>query len=494
MSDQEVCSYKERADLLIELDRQREAIPLLMQALAIEPDDIYLLWSLVQAHYDLEDFDVALGYADRMVEIDPDWDAGHYWRSRALAKLNRLPEALEAAEAAACLDPEDQYTLDVLAWFQQECGHPAEAEATAHLLLEVAPDWSGAYFRMAWVYSQQGRAVLAEEYYRQALKIDPTGSSALNNLGFLFQTRGKEMEALETYYHALTLNPTDVTARANLNRMIDKAGFASLEEYQQCRTEAARLEYVTRRTTLLQCARDLMAKRSPLKAITILKSELPTYGDDPAFLDLLAEAHLANRSSLRALRYADAAIAAAPTEYVGYRRRALVLLRMVEKATGERRKTLCRDAVRAAEEAARVAVDQTAALSLLTCIQCRCDQLAEAEQTARRLIEAAPKWGYAYLDLANVYHQRKLWRLAEVYCRKALECDADDPDFHNSLGAALNAQHRFEEAIQHFERALQVNPNHVYAASNLKWARTGGKGWHSWVVLGQLVWSLAGEL
>jgi tetratricopeptide (TPR) repeat protein len=62
--------------------------------------------------------------------------------------------------------------------------------------------------------------------------------------------------------------------------------------------------------------------------------------------------------------------------------------------------------------------------------------------------------------------QGKLEAAGQHY-ERALQINPDSADVHNNLGWALVQQGKLVEATQHFERALQVEPNHAKAHYNL---------------------------
>ena len=42
---------------------------------------------------------------------------------------------------------------------------------------------------------------------------------------------------------------------------------------------------------------------------------------------------------------------------------------------------------------------------------------------------------------------------------KAIELDPNDPDYHNNKGVALYELHRYEEAIEEFDKAIELDPS-----------------------------------
>jgi tetratricopeptide (TPR) repeat protein len=474
--DDDFDALQERADALIDLGRSREAIPLLLKALAIEPDDLYILARLARIHNTREEYTTALGYADRMIEIDPDWDRGYFWRAHVLVNLNQMRPALEAAEAATRLDPDSPTNLNMLARMQQHCADSEAAVQTTERLLELAPDWNRAHFRAGWVYTQQERWPLAERHYRKALEIDPNDTDTLNNLGYVCERSGRGTEALDIYYRALIVDPGNAWATQKLESAAENEGYDSLSQYLHARQDLALRNRVRARAALLKEGNALLEKQKPGAAIKILLGGFPEFKTDPLVLDLLAQAHVAQKTLSSALYYAEAAIAAAPDDSRGHLRRARVLIKMSKTATGPTADRHRRDAAAAAEEAVRCAPEDSWVLAQLVVIQRGCKQLSAAEETAKRLLTLAPEWAYSSCHLAYVYLDMKLYRLAEMYVRQAMQITPEDPDIINDLGRALLCQERVEAATDCFSRALKLDPGNRTYDYNLKLAHAIKRG------------------
>ena len=48
-----------------------------------------------------------------------------------------------------------------------------------------------------------------------------------------------------------------------------------------------------------------------------------------------------------------------------------------------------------------------------------------------------------------------------------IEVRSHDADFHNNLGVALAMQGKLDEAVEHFRRAVELDPDSVEAQTNL---------------------------
>ncbi|RZI78290.1 MAG: tetratricopeptide repeat protein [Variovorax sp.] len=89
-----------------------------------------------------------------------------------------------------------------------------------------------------------------------------------------------------------------------------------------------------------------------------------------------------------------------------------------------------------------------------------------AEAAYRRLLELAPHHANAYLNLGFIYcESARFLDAAVLYEAGALHC-ADDPLIHFNRGVALEALHRSAEAVEAYQRALELQPELADAHQN----------------------------
>jgi hypothetical protein len=72
----------------------------------------------------------------------------------------------------------------------------------------------------------------------------------------------------------------------------------------------------------------------------------------------------------------------------------------------------------------------------------------------------------ASLSVAS-FRQTSYWRNSESLWTHALACTSDNAIAHNNLGCALIQKRSVNEAIAHFQKALQINPGYADAQINL---------------------------
>jgi protein O-mannosyl-transferase len=104
-------------------------------------------------------------------------------------------------------------------------------------------------------------------------------------------------------------------------------------------------------------------------------------------------------------------------------------------------------------------------LALLTWRQA--GMYTDMETLWRRTLATNPDCWLAHNNLGLLLKDQGHIEEAMEHCQKAIQINPNDLETLNNLGAALAAQSRFEEAIKNFRKAIQINPNFSEALANL---------------------------
>jgi tetratricopeptide (TPR) repeat protein len=217
-----------RAQALLDLDRHPEAVPLLHQALAVEPDDLWLLDLLVQAQLETEPH-TALTTAHRIVELSPDGHRGHLLASFAASKAGEPKAAERHARAAVERAPNLPTAHTRLAQVLVNRKHKLrEAMREAEKAIELAPDSASGYITAGNVDLRRNKKREARRFYERALEIDPTHRVAQVNLVITTKAQGQLNKAFGDVDAILRFDPHDDDAR----RLFDDVVFTTLVHFQ----------------------------------------------------------------------------------------------------------------------------------------------------------------------------------------------------------------------------------------------------------------------
>jgi tetratricopeptide (TPR) repeat protein len=205
----------ERALHLAALGRVADALPLVTETLAAQPDSVYALQVLAYCHQRTARYADMLDAVERATALAPASAANHRQRARALVRLSRTREAVEAATEARRLDPHDVRGELVLADALLAAGGTrnirAAAAATARAR-RLDPQDVDAHITDGHVQRRMAEFGRARAAYRRALAIEPENPSALYWLGSLDSDRGRALRAEPLLGDTLRAEPTDRAA------------------------------------------------------------------------------------------------------------------------------------------------------------------------------------------------------------------------------------------------------------------------------------------
>ena len=209
------------ARTLIDVGRPAEALRILFESLAAEPDDAAALRLVGQAYIALDlspktSVD-AIAAVRSSLAVDP--ENAHAFRILAIAhsRLKQHPQAREAALAAVRVEPNQWQSYAALAEADAAARNVTkETENAVSAALSIAPGNPEVHFVAGRVAAAQGNARLAAQHYQQALSINPDHTGARNNLALIHLRRGNTGSAAASFVGLLAQDPTSKLALYNL--------------------------------------------------------------------------------------------------------------------------------------------------------------------------------------------------------------------------------------------------------------------------------------
>lgn len=193
--------FRHRAQMNVWQENKRAVLKDLDRAVALEPNDVELLWRRALAKSELGDKRGAMADADLMIRLEPD-QPKHY-ETRLLFR-----------------DPED---------------YPGQLEDLNHILA-IYPDEVDALNRRALVFYATKRFDLALQDYEHVLQLDPNNTEALPWAGYALQKTGNHQRAADYFSRLIALDPT-VAAwyghRAKSYRALGDTTSAQADEQQE---------------------------------------------------------------------------------------------------------------------------------------------------------------------------------------------------------------------------------------------------------------------
>ncbi|MGH2851233.1 MAG: tetratricopeptide repeat protein [Solirubrobacteraceae bacterium] len=226
----------ERATVLCDLHRFEEALAVLGDVLAADPDDPRAWCVCARAELGRGNREAALNAAKHAIALTPDAEWPHRLASIALSGLGKVDDAVWHAREAVRVDPHEWRALTNLAGrLAERAGDHDEAGDAAARALELAPHEVQTHMVAGAVARARGRRSEAEAAFRNALAIDPQHGPAHNELARLRLGRGpvsgptRLAEAASGFATAVRTDPRLATSRGNLELVL--RGFLSRVTY-----------------------------------------------------------------------------------------------------------------------------------------------------------------------------------------------------------------------------------------------------------------------
>lgn len=213
----------ERAKLLLEQGRNKDAIQQLQQVLQQEPQNDFALSLMGRCLYNQKKYDEGMGFIKQAIAIHADEDYyfyllafGHYYKDQNLVAqrmLNKaielnpyiadyfglsaliyieeieLKNALKKANEGLAIDPENITCLNARATALNKLKQTDAAVETMRTALEQNPENEFTHTTIGWNFLEKGRHKDAASHFREALRIHPNLEAAQSGLKQALKSR-----------------------------------------------------------------------------------------------------------------------------------------------------------------------------------------------------------------------------------------------------------------------------------------------------------------
>lgn len=206
-----------RARAMKDLRRFDDAIPLLHQVLAQDPQNYDALCLLGFCLWNLDRNKEALGFARQALAANPSGDWGHRLHAGILMRLGKKKQALAAAREAMRITPYTIESQSLLVEVLVDNRKYKEAKELAERMREQNPDVGDSHHVLGMVALGKHRWKEAEAHFRKALELEPGNWVYVNNLALAIQHQwGRKKEAVELFGMAARTDPRAKEARENV--------------------------------------------------------------------------------------------------------------------------------------------------------------------------------------------------------------------------------------------------------------------------------------
>ncbi len=208
-----VNNYIQRARLLLQQGRVRDAEKEIGFALRDNPDDAEALLLLAECKIDGRQYDEAIRLLRNCITLEPDYHRVYYLLAFCYYRMSNRSEATAYLKKAISLYPYASAYYGLYAYLLLDMHSFGEALAKANEGLAIyAEDLTCLNARTQALFRLKNHEE-AYETIKEALSINPEDDFTHTNVGWHFLERGKHKTARQHFREALRINPLNTRAR-----------------------------------------------------------------------------------------------------------------------------------------------------------------------------------------------------------------------------------------------------------------------------------------
>ena len=345
-----------------------------------------------------------------------------------LAKFHRQQEnpsaALEAYKRALDADPTNPNRWITVGIVYRGIGRPATAVEYFEKAVELQPDHPVPYMNLGEAYNDMRQFNKAIEYIRKALTLKSNSAAAHQNLGVLYTKTGQFDKAVEHLNRASTLQPKDARTHELL-----------AETYQDAGKNEEAIHHLERAISL---------RPRQFRTLVNLAIAYSDVGRNGPAIELL-----------------EAAVALQPEFATVHLNLGVVYIRIGQYET----------AIQCLNKALEIEPDNPHASTNLGIAYKAQGRYVEAIEQFEKTLELQGENANAmiYLNIGDTYQEMGDHKKAITFFQMAIQLAPNQANPHLLLGMAHRVLKRNDRARVHFEKTLELEPNHPQAAQIRKW-------------------------
>jgi len=151
--------------------------------------------------------DESIIQSNRSIEIDPNYEFGHYNLAAALMKKGEADEAITHLQIVLKMNPNHPKAYYTLGTALSQKGEVEEAVAAYERALKLQPNFPDAHCNLANLLLEKGEVDAALAHYRKAVELQPENPGAHYNLAVGLVRHGESEPAMDELRIALRLDP-----------------------------------------------------------------------------------------------------------------------------------------------------------------------------------------------------------------------------------------------------------------------------------------------
>jgi protein O-GlcNAc transferase len=188
-----------------------------------QPNNYYALNYIGILYYQLGNYDSAIEYIKKALELNPTADA-YYNLGNIYKEYGQLSDALSYFQKALELDPNNADAFNNEGIIYKDKKEYDEAITCFKKAIQLNPNHVISYYNLGVVYKDKNQLDDAISCFNKALELNPNSIAAYYNLGNIFQQKKQIDDAIVYYQKAIQLNPNYADVYYNLGLLYQEKG------------------------------------------------------------------------------------------------------------------------------------------------------------------------------------------------------------------------------------------------------------------------------
>jgi tetratricopeptide (TPR) repeat protein len=214
----EIADLIHRAFLLIDGNRDQEAVPLLQQLIVKDPDAPFAYALLGQCFVSLKQYSQAVPLLRKAVQMRPDMTIAHFHLAGAFVETKDFDGAADELEIVVARMPDFEEAHQMLETAYAQAGRIREAIEECEKVLESDPDDYGSNLLLGRLLLRSGDHAAALPRLKKAASLQPAAPDPHLSLADAYAKLGRNDDAVRERARAKRLQASQQPGAANPNQ------------------------------------------------------------------------------------------------------------------------------------------------------------------------------------------------------------------------------------------------------------------------------------
>jgi tetratricopeptide (TPR) repeat protein len=209
--------------------------------LKFNPNDTVTNFAMGKTCFLLNEYDQAIIYLQKSVELDPENTTAYYALGRIFNDKKDYIKAIEYYKKAIAINKNDNFLYSALADTYYDSGDYDKAIENGKKAIDLAPNDARALNDLGYYYYKgSGDYVKAIAYMQKAIEVNPTYAYPVKHLGSIFYLQKKYSDAIKYFEKAIKLKPDYAVAYREMGDAYKAIGKS--RKAKECYAKAEEIE------------------------------------------------------------------------------------------------------------------------------------------------------------------------------------------------------------------------------------------------------------